>query len=86
MCIIYWVVCIFRLGGLHLPLSGPPTPQQTDSHPCTRPLIAGAKDGLCRDSIEKIDLGSAGSGGPFVSILYFQKPKSFVKLFCFMGN
>ena len=27
------VVCIVRLGGLHLPL----TPQHTDPHPCTRP-------------------------------------------------
>ena len=27
------VVCIFHLGGLHLPL----TPQHTDSHPCDRP-------------------------------------------------
>ena len=30
---MYWLVCIFRLGVLHLPL----TPQHTDSHPCTRP-------------------------------------------------
>ena len=30
------VVCILRLGGLYLHLSGPRTPQHTDSHPCTR--------------------------------------------------
>ena len=37
------VVCIFRLGGLHLPRSGPLTPQQTDSHHCTRPPSGGAR-------------------------------------------